>query len=45
MLFSVFSLFFHKFAFQRYKIQLKSLLFIPAFDFSTFQLKKSAEKQ
>jgi hypothetical protein len=45
MIFSAFSLFFQKFAFQRYKSQLKSLSFVPAFNFSTFRLKKSAEKQ
>jgi hypothetical protein len=45
MSFSAFSLFLQKLAFQRSKSQLKNLPFVSAFDFSTFQLKKPAEKQ
>jgi hypothetical protein len=45
MSFSAFSSFLHKLAFQRSKSQLKNLLFVPDFDFSAFQLKKTAEKQ
>jgi hypothetical protein len=45
MSFSAFNLFLHKLAFQRSKSQLKSLLFVSAFGFSAFRLKKSAEKQ
>jgi hypothetical protein len=44
MSFSVFSSFFQKHTFQRFKNQLKSLPFIPVFDFSALQLKKTAEK-
>jgi hypothetical protein len=40
MSFSAFSLFFQKFVFLHFKSQLKSLPFVSAFDFSTFQLKK-----
>jgi hypothetical protein len=41
MSFSGFSLFFQKLTFQRFKSQLKSLLFVPSFDFSVFRLQKS----
>jgi hypothetical protein len=44
MSFSACSSFLHKFAFQRFKNQLKNLSFVPAFNLSAFQLKKSAEK-
>jgi hypothetical protein len=44
MSFLAFSSFLHKFTFQRFKSLLKSLLFITVFDFSTFRLKKTAEK-
>jgi hypothetical protein len=43
--FSAFSSFLPKLTFQRSKRQLKSLRFVPAFDFSAFQLEKAAEKQ
>jgi hypothetical protein len=45
MSFSAFSSFLHKLTFQRFKRQLKSLPFVPAFVFSAFRLKKPAEKQ
>jgi hypothetical protein len=45
MSFSAFSSFLHKLAFQRSKSQLKSLPFVSAFGFSTFRLKKPAEKR
>jgi hypothetical protein len=45
MSFSAFSSFLRKIVFQRSKNQLKNLLFISGFDFSAFQLKKTAEKQ
>jgi hypothetical protein len=45
MSFSAFSSFLHKLVFQYSKKQLKNLPFISVFVFSTFQLKKSAEKQ
>jgi hypothetical protein len=44
MSFPTFSSFLHKLTFQRSKSQLKSLLFVPAFGFLSFQLKKPAEK-
>jgi hypothetical protein len=44
MSFSAFSSFLQKLAFQRFKSQLKSLLFVPAFGFSAFWLEKPAEK-
>jgi hypothetical protein len=45
MSFSTFSSFLQKFAFQRFKSQLKSLPFVPDFGFTAFQLKKPAEKR
>jgi hypothetical protein len=45
MSFLAFSSFLQKLAFQRFKSQLKSLLFVPAFGFSAFWLEKPAEKQ
>jgi hypothetical protein len=45
MSFSAFSSFLQKLAFQRSKSQLKSLPFVPAFDFLAFWLKKSTEKK
>jgi hypothetical protein len=45
MRFSAFSSILQKLAFQRSKSQLKSLLFVSAFGFSAFRLKKPSEKQ
>jgi hypothetical protein len=45
MSFSVFSPFLQKLAFQRYKSQLKNLLFVSTFDFLVFRPKKPTEKQ
>jgi hypothetical protein len=45
MSFSAFSSFLQKLAFQRSKSQLKSLPFVPAFDFSAFRLERPVEKQ
>jgi hypothetical protein len=43
MIVSVFISFLQKLSFQRFKSQLKNLLFVPVFNFSAFQLKKLAE--
>jgi hypothetical protein len=45
MSFSAFNSFLQKLAFQRFKSELKNLLFVSAFAFSAFRLKNSAEKQ
>jgi hypothetical protein len=45
MRFSVFSSFLQNLVFQRFKSKLKNYLFISAFDFSAFQLQKSAKKE
>jgi hypothetical protein len=45
MNFLAFSSFLQKLAFQRFKSQLKSLLFVLAFGFLAFRLEKPTEKQ